>query len=313
DPITYSDITDSGVYTVFATDPVSTCSSVMNNSVEAFIIPEPVAFNVTGGGAYCDGTSGVEIVLDGSELECDYELYLDDMPTSIIITGTGEPVIFENQTAEGSYTALATTYLGSCTNFMEGTTAVTIIYMPETPEMPDGPDYIDLYYTSTSEYTTAGSANSTSYDWSIEPSGAGSVEIISLNTSEVTWDMSFLGTAMIKVKGVNECGESVWSEVLEVTVDNTVGFSEMGNDMGISISPNPTTGLVTLKTRSNKIETVDLRVMNSFNAIIYKAENMKISKANSQLIDLENAPAGIYFIYIETSESTIIKKLIIQK
>jgi len=313
DPITYSDITDSGVYTVFAFDPVSTCSAVMNNSVEAIIIPEPVAFNVTGGGAYCDGTSGVEIVLDGSELECDYELYLDDMPTSIIITGTGEPVIFENQTAEGSYTALGTTYLGSCTNFMEGTTAVTIIYMPETPEMPDGPDYIDLYYTSTSEYTTAGSANSTAYDWSIEPSGAGSVEIISLNTSEVTWDMSFLGTAMIKVKGVNECGESVWSEVLEVTVDNTVGFSEMGNDMGISISPNPTTGLVTLKARSNKVETVDLRVMNSFNAIIYQAENIKISKANSQLIDLGSAPAGIYFIYIKTSESTIIKKLIIQK
>ncbi|MCK4678898.1 MAG: T9SS type A sorting domain-containing protein [Bacteroidales bacterium] len=40
---------------------------------------------------------------------------------------------------------------------------------------------------------------------------------------------------------------------------------------------------------------------------------MKISKAHSQLIDLGNAPSGIYFIYLETNESTIIKKLIIQK
>ena len=313
DPITFSDITESGIYTVFATDPVSLCSTVMNNSAEVTIIPNPVAFNMTGGGEYCDGTNGIEIGLDGSELECDYELYHNDLPTGIIISGTGEPIIYENQTAEGSYTVLGTTYLGSCTNFMEGTSEITIIYMPETPEMPVGPDYIDLYYTTVTEYTTAGSANSIAYEWSLEPSGAGSIEIISLNISEVTWNMSFLGTAMIKVKGVNECGESDWSEILEVTVDNTVGFNEPGNDLGISISPNPTTGLITLKLRSNGVEMINLKVMNSFNAVIYQAENMKISKAHSQLIDLGNAPSGIYFIYLETNESTIIKKLIIQK
>jgi len=82
----------------------------------------PTAFNLTGGGSYCEGTSGVEIGLDDSENGVTYRLYNNGSNLVAVVSGTGSAISFGDHTA-GSYTATGTNVAG--TNDMNGTISVT--------------------------------------------------------------------------------------------------------------------------------------------------------------------------------------------
>ncbi len=82
-------------------------------------------FNVTGGGAYCSGTSGVSVGLSGSEAGINYSLYMGSIiPANLVGTfvGTGSPLNFNLQPA-GVYSVQATSG-GSCTKLMNGSATV---------------------------------------------------------------------------------------------------------------------------------------------------------------------------------------------
>ena len=63
----------------------------------------PKPFNVTGGGTYCAGGSGLPVGLDGSEIGVTYTLYKNGVPQVPTVPGTGLPITFGNQLA-GIYT-----------------------------------------------------------------------------------------------------------------------------------------------------------------------------------------------------------------
>jgi PKD repeat protein len=162
-PVSFGLINQPGAYTAVGNNPTTTCSSNMGGTAEVSAVALPLAYTVTGGGEYCDGTSGAAVGLNGSQTDCEYELFLDGVTTGITVQGTGSAISFGDQTALGDYTAVGTQTEYQCVTIMEGTTPVSIIYMPEVPSSPSGPTYVDLYYTQVSEYSTTESANSTSY------------------------------------------------------------------------------------------------------------------------------------------------------
>jgi len=51
-------------------------------------------YSVFGGGLYCDGNNGVEILLDGSDVVVVYELYNESGSTGIVISGYGDTINF---------------------------------------------------------------------------------------------------------------------------------------------------------------------------------------------------------------------------
>jgi hypothetical protein len=75
----------------------------------------PTAFNMTGGGSYCAGGSGVPVGLSNSESGVSYQLKIDGVNTGSA-TGDGNPIPFGNQTEAGVYTVLASR--GSCTTLI---------------------------------------------------------------------------------------------------------------------------------------------------------------------------------------------------
>ncbi len=91
--------------------------------VNAFVLenpilnPPPSTFNVTGGGSYCEGTSGLPVGLDDSESGVTYTLFRNVDETVTTASGTGVALSFGNQT-EGSYTVSGTN--GSGTASMSG-------------------------------------------------------------------------------------------------------------------------------------------------------------------------------------------------
>jgi len=310
-PLTFTAVADTGICTVVGTDMVTTCTNVMDNEVEVIMIYTPVAYNITGGGEYCEGTSGVAVGLDGSEIDVDYELYKDDQPTGTMVTGTGDAISFGEQT-EGVYTAIAYKSELMCENMMEGNVDVTMIPLPEVPTTPDGPAYVDLLFTQTTEYTTVPGAYTTSCEWMLEPAAAGTINIIDLETCEVTWDLSFQGAVTLKVRDVNDCGESDWSDGFEITIFNSVGLDENIKDLGLKVSPNPSTGQFHLFLTTNQEELVTIRVLNSLNAVVYEAQDIPVNGKYTQNIDLSDVTNGIYFLYVEAKNTMVSKKLVKQ-
>ncbi len=114
-----------GTFTFYAE-----CSSTpgCRSTVANFIIEAaPSVFNVTGGGAYCAGGSGVAVGLSGSQSGVNYQLQVGAVNTGAPVAGTGSAISFGNQTAAGNYTVIATSTSGSgCQANMNGTVTVTI-------------------------------------------------------------------------------------------------------------------------------------------------------------------------------------------
>ena len=75
------------------------------------IIQPPVAFEMTGGGSYCEGEDGVVVGLSGSEIGVTYTLYQDDVAVAST-PGTGAALDFGLNLA-GVYTASGTNLGGT--------------------------------------------------------------------------------------------------------------------------------------------------------------------------------------------------------
>ena len=90
------------------------------------ITPIANAYNITGGGASCEGGAGVAIDLGNSETGVNYQLKKDNVDTGSPIAGTGAAISFGNQAAAGIYTIVGTRTLGTCTASMTGSTTVTV-------------------------------------------------------------------------------------------------------------------------------------------------------------------------------------------
>ncbi len=122
--------TAAGVYTAIAIDATTGCVQNMTGSATVIVNPLPLVFNVTGGGAYCSGGSGVHVGLSGSTPGISYELYIGGSPTGTILSGTGGVLDFGFQTTAGAYTVVATNLPTGCTSNMSGSVNVTINPLP---------------------------------------------------------------------------------------------------------------------------------------------------------------------------------------
>ncbi|MCD4680777.1 MAG: gliding motility-associated C-terminal domain-containing protein, partial [Bacteroidales bacterium] len=125
-PISFGNQTAGGTYTVIATNPITSCSDTMIDSVLVIVAPLPLVFNVTGGGAYCVGGPGRDIGLDGSEIGIEYFLTLGGFTQVDSTMGTGIAISFGNQTTAGNYIVTAVDTATGCSSLMSGDTNIII-------------------------------------------------------------------------------------------------------------------------------------------------------------------------------------------
>jgi hypothetical protein len=85
---------------------------------------EPVAFEVTGGGAIC-GAQTVDINLSNSEAGMKYQLKIDSANAGAPVAGTGSALVFANQNTLGTYTIVATNSFCSASTAMTGSVVIT--------------------------------------------------------------------------------------------------------------------------------------------------------------------------------------------
>jgi len=122
-----------GIYTVVATDTTEAtmCKDTMNGVATIIVDSLPLLYDLSApDNEYCASESGVTLTLSGSQIGVNYALYQSGSSTAImIISGTGGPINFDNQTA-GTYIVVATytSTITHCVDTMGGT--VTVIVNP---------------------------------------------------------------------------------------------------------------------------------------------------------------------------------------
>lgn len=127
----------------------------------------PVAQNVTGGGAYCAGGTGVEIGVDATQAGTLYKLMLGAAPV-ITMVGSGSAISYGNQLTAGTYMVTAVTPQGCMRDMNDN--AVVVINPLVTPSVAITSDHSSTVCAGTAvTYTATGTNGGTTpaYEWSV--------------------------------------------------------------------------------------------------------------------------------------------------
>jgi YVTN family beta-propeller protein len=149
-----------GTYSYTVTDLVSGCKAGVTATVGLVNETIPSAFNVNGGGSYCENGTGVPVELEGSEAGVTYTLYNG---TTLLntVAGTGGAITFGNQTLAGSYTVVGTSDATGCKITMNGQVTIGINPAPQAQITSSGnPNFC------TGESRVLKATSATAYLWS---------------------------------------------------------------------------------------------------------------------------------------------------
>ena len=92
-----------------------------------------------------------------------------------------------------------------------------------------------------------------------------------------------------------------------------VGIGEMYSQKELTVFPSPSKGSFTFNLSTGTQETVDMKIYNSMNSMVYEEEGIRINGQYQRTMNLGDLPNGMYFIVIEGLEKHYIQKIIIQK
>lgn len=215
-----------GMYTVIATNTSTGCFNDHDTMVQ--VHPLPQLFTVsTSSPTFCEGSNGVTITQNGSQVGASYQLLANGANSSVPVAGTGFALSWYNQATAGTYTVVATDNTTGCTSIMNGSCVVAMDPLPNTAGPITGPT--SVCQGSTATFITASIANATSYIWSV-PNGATIVS--GQGTTQITVSFSGSTSGNISVFGQNSCGGGQPS-ILPINVNPTPILTITANPTGI--------------------------------------------------------------------------------
>ncbi|HEY6913249.1 MAG TPA: Ig-like domain-containing protein, partial [Paludibacter sp.] len=271
-------------YNVIGTNATS-CSQAMNGSATITVNAIPTIYNVTGGGSYCSGGSGVAIGLSGSETGVSYQLYSGASPVGSPISGTGSAISFGNQTVAGANYNVIATNAASCTQAMNGSVSVTVNALPIIYNVTGGGSYCSG--GSGVAIGLSGSQTGVSYQLYSGASSVGSA--VSGTGSAISFGNQTVAGANYNVIGTNatSCTQAMNGSVAVVV--NPLPASPIVNNANPgNICPLKTVDLTSLLTSTTPIG----------GAILYKATNDPLGIS---VADPTKAGAGTYYLFYQNS------------
>jgi len=140
-PLNFGLQTLGGDYTVVAVDQGTFCTSNMAGSAAITVDPLPVVYNVTGGGSYCAGGTGIDLGLDFSTPGINYQLFNGSTALGLPVPGTGVALDFGYRIASGSYSVVATNPSTTCQSNMSGGATIIINPLPGLHAVSGGGSY----------------------------------------------------------------------------------------------------------------------------------------------------------------------------
>ncbi|MEI6456462.1 MAG: T9SS type A sorting domain-containing protein [bacterium] len=206
------------IYAIVPPAPTGPVVEISNISYHTTSFTDPVfnapvlAYNMTGGGSYCPGGSGMPVGLSGSQTGVQYRLLKNGTPVGSWIAGTGSAISLGNQTA-GTYTASAYRKATYLTNNMTGSVTVTQIIV--TPAIAG--NTTPCVNSTGNVYTTEDGM--TNYQWSVSAGGTVTGGGTSgSNTVTVTWNTAGAQTVSVNYTDGSGCS-ALTPTVKNITVN----------------------------------------------------------------------------------------------
>ncbi len=213
-------------------------------------------------------------------------------------------------TTSGTYDVTLTISNGIDSQTIVQEDYITVAAIPEMPQIPDGYEYPWSMPGFEYEYTTTAVAFAESYEWVAEPSDA--IETIVNNGTNCIIDFTdyWDGVVTLKVKAINDCGESEFSdELLLYVIWETIREIHQNS---LIISPNPSDGMVNISLGDISDDQVEIRVLNNLGKVVHE-EKILNSKNNPAVnLNLSKIEPGIYFIIVLEKQTIFTGKMIIR-
>ncbi len=190
---------------------------------------------------------------------------------------------------------------------------LTLSNGPASPEMPVGPDYVDVYQITQTQYNTTSVQGASAYVWTLAPEEAGTITNLGL-VAIIDWNPDFMGDVLLTVSAVDMCGAGEPSEALAIFVDNTVGLnSQNGKDLILQVSPNPNNGAFAVNVKTNnENEELSLKLLNYLGVELISKTHLPATGFNLYF-DNNELSAGLYILKIEQGNQTYSRKVLITK
>jgi len=140
-------------------------------------------------------------------------------------TGTYNDVTILNPIytpSEEDYTSLGLDLIITVSNGDENSQDTTVVNFRSTPEVsavPEGETSLCINPESLI-YAVENIVSADTYEWELTPTNAGGFSSDS-SSVKINWLNDFVGNAFLKVRSINTCGTSEWSEELQINIYDT--------------------------------------------------------------------------------------------
>ena len=115
------------------------------------------------------------------------------------------------------------------------------------------------------------------------------------------------GTYKVCLYTSNECGADTICQNVSITSLTGIQHSTF-NIQHFNVFPNPNDGSMTVKFPSELQGKYSITIYNTIGETIFKRTDINDQEL---LIDITNQPAGVYYISISTSYSTMLRKILL--
>ena len=312
--------TGAGTFYAQTRNTTSGCISASRTAVTLTVKALSTTFNVTGGGSYCSGGSGVVVGLSGSQSGVNYQLKRNGNDLGSPVVGTGSGISFGYQTAVGTYTVVATST--TCTAPMSGqasvsltSTALTFTSTPTVGGVPvcAGSPMTVSFSTSCADVFTVQLSNA---------SGNFTSGVITLGTfpagaSSVTIPVSVPEGSSYRIRILSPGGGSS-SNVSAAFRVRTCGNSRLaaednvgeGVGLQVRVSPNPTEGLLRVTVNSVAGKALRLELFNAAGQVVRQQQVEQAQAEESLSWDISRQPPGLYLLRVSSDrEAKTVKVL----
>ncbi len=140
-PVDFGTQTAEGSYWVASSNSLTGCNNNMAGNANIHINPLPGIYTVTGGGVYCEGSTGVHVGLSGSVGGFSYQLMNGSSPVGTAVLGNGSAIDFGVQSTTGMYSVKATNVTTTCSANMSANASVTVNPKPAVYTVTGGGSY----------------------------------------------------------------------------------------------------------------------------------------------------------------------------
>lgn len=206
-----------GIYNITNTIPPSAACPQVSWTTQLEVLTLPPAANIPQGPAsLCENPVNTQYGTPPMPNTISYQWAINPASAGVI-NGTG-PVSTVNWNdifiGQAAITVRATNACGS--GLTSPPLVVTVYPLPKETGTPVGPATL-CQSPGLTQYFTSGSAYASYYEWLLVPVEAGTVTGNG-QTISISFSAGFSGNAQLAVRGVNECGTSVWSSPLDIEI-----------------------------------------------------------------------------------------------